>query len=78
MEDGGEFCSVGLENELLHLLGRWRKILLLLIWCSICMEDVYLWGWLRCTFREDFTECLFSTCCLTALPSTLVLFQFTF
>ena len=55
MEDGGEFCSVGLENELLHLHGGWRRTLLcrfgapstwrmeenfaLLIWNSICMED---------------------------------------
>ena len=55
MEDGGEFCSVDLENELAHLHGGWRRILLcrfggpsawrmeenfaLLIWSSICMED---------------------------------------
>ena len=42
MEYGGEICSVGLENELLHY-----------------SEEDYLRGWLRCTFRDDFTERLF-------------------
>ena len=36
MEVGGEFGSVGLEDELLHLLGGWREC------CSDNLEDELL------------------------------------